>query len=362
MLGAGMIASSRWGILPGMAAVDSRARIVAICAPSRTHSQIVADDFGIPAVYTSLDEMLDRERLDAVVNITPIGAHFEGSRRILGSGAHLITEKPLASTVEQADELIEMARSRGLLIVCSPPRMIEPQRVRARELVAEGAIGTVAFARVRSSHAGPAWQAWPADPSWFYGADAGPLLDMGAYGIDEITGILGSAHRVSAVSGRLTAERIVHGGPLDGAVVPVLSDDNTLLTLDFGNGSFATVDASFSVRAARSPEIEIFGLDGTIALTNLRLEPDSIPVELYRVAGDGVGGAWEDARGAGFDEKQLRTPALGRASLVQHLVECLDLGETPVLSAEHARHTLEIMLAAQESARTGRTVDLTTRI
>jgi predicted dehydrogenase len=361
MLGAGMIASFAWGVLPGMHAVDPRARIVAIAAPTRTHSEPLAHEYGIPDVYDSLDAMLCAGGLDAILNLTPIPAHYETSKAILEAGLDLITEKPVSSTVQQADRLVELANAHGSVVVCSPPRMLEPQRRRARELVRAGAIGRVAFARVRSSHAGPAAQAWPADPSWFYAAGAGRLLDMGAYGIQEITGIFGPARRVTALSGRLAGERRAYGGAFDGVTIPVTVDDNALLLLDFGDSVFAVVDASFSVRAARSPALEIFGLEGSIALADLRADAAGVPVELYRVASDGIAGEWVDASGDGFAERQARVRAMGRAALVQHYVECALDGAENELTLDRARHTLEIMIAAQESAESGRAIELTTR-
>ena len=97
-----------------------------------------------------------------------------------------------------------------------------------------GAIGQPCFARVRSSHGGPAAGNWPLDPTWFYQEGSGPLLDMGVYGIHEITGILGPAKRVVAFSGITEQVRTVRGGPFKGKQIDVTADDNTLLMLDFG--------------------------------------------------------------------------------------------------------------------------------
>ncbi|PJJ55206.1 Gfo/Idh/MocA family protein [Compostimonas suwonensis] len=360
LLGAGMIASFDWGILPGFHHLQGAAELTAIAAPSDAHTGALAAEYGIPHVYRSVDEMLEADTVDAVVNITPIAAHAETSLKILSAGKHLISEKPLASTLAEADELIDTARAAGVMIVCSPPRMLEPARVRARELVRQGAIGTVAFARVRSSHAGPAWQAWPADPSWFYAADAGPLMDMGPYGIQEITGILGPARAVMAMSGRTSETRTVAGGPFAGSIVPVEADDNTLLLLDFGGGAFAMVDCTFNLRAATSPDVEIFGHAGTIVLGNDRVASEVPALQLYRVSDDGVNGEWRDATGPGYRRDVDRIRAVRRAILVQHLLDCLVSGAPPVLSAEHARHTLEIILAAKRSAATGRRVELAT--
>src|SRR2546430_2002749 len=86
----------------------------------------------------------------------------------------------------QAGELIEAADRGGLLIVCAPMDILKREWTQARRLIDAGAIGKVAFARVQSSHGGPAAYAWPADPAWFYAEGAGPLLDMGVYGLERV--------------------------------------------------------------------------------------------------------------------------------------------------------------------------------
>lgn len=351
-----MIATADVGVLPGLAVLGDRVEVVAIASRTRSRAEAVAREWRIPSVFSTVEDMLDGAALDAVVNLTPIPDHARTSLPVVRRGVHLVSEKPLATTMEDADEIIEAARRSGALIVCAPPTMLEPSRIRVRELLAGGEIGAVAFARVRSSHAGPAWRAWPADPSWFYREGSGPLLDMGVYGIQAITGILGPARSVSALAGRTLAERIVEGGPFDGTRIPVEVDDNVILLLDHGGARFSVVDATFNVRASRSPAIEIFGTHGVIAVHDD--DPGRPGVELYRAAGDGAGGAWEPATGAGFDRAQHRADSLGRGILVEHLLSCLETGRAPVLSAEHARHSLEVMLGAQESARTGRSVAL----
>src|SRR5262249_30750206 len=80
-------------------------------------------------------EMLARGDVDAVVNLTPIAAHFETSLRILAAGKHLVTEKPLASTLAQAGELIEAAGRGGLLIVCAPMDILKREWAQARRLI-----------------------------------------------------------------------------------------------------------------------------------------------------------------------------------------------------------------------------------
>ncbi|HEX4214364.1 MAG TPA: Gfo/Idh/MocA family oxidoreductase [Candidatus Dormibacteraeota bacterium] len=359
VLGAGMIASVQYGVLPNLGPIGDRVEVVAIADPVLERAQEVAQRFGIPRAVADLDHLLEAD-LDAVLNLTPIPFHGDTSRRILESGRHLAMEKPIATTIEDADAIVEVAQARGLTVVCSPPNMLFPDRAEARRLIAEGAIGQVCFARVRSSHGGPASGAWPMDPTWFYQQGSGPLFDMGVYGIHEITGILGPARRVVAFSGITEPVRTVRGGPFKGKKIEVTADDNTLLMLDFGASAYAVLDGTFNVNASRSPKIEVFGREGTLNINEPRGGSVQPPLEVYRLdALPGLRG-WV---APSLDEHRAATArisALQRAVLVDHLVDCVLDGVPPVLSAEHARHALEIMLKASESARSGKALDLET--
>ena len=251
VLGAGMIASHPGGVLPNLASIGSRVNVVAITSRTRSRAEEVAARFGIPRVRDTLTEMLADDDLDVVVNLTPGPAHSETNLEILEAGKHLISEKPLATNVPDADALIEIATDRRLLIVAAPPWMLDPRRVWGRDFIRRGAIGRVAFARSRSSHAGPAAMSWPADPSWAYGNGAGALFEMGVYGITEVTGILGPVKRVISMSGITETSRIGVGGLFDGRTIDVIADDNTLLLLDFGDATFAVVDATYNVHDSR---------------------------------------------------------------------------------------------------------------
>jgi len=355
ILGAGTIATAGYGILPNLGPIGDEIELVAIADPVLERAKQAADDFGFREAYSDLREMLDSAELDIVANLTPIFLHSETSRLIVERGKHLVSEKPLGATMEDADAIIEIAAANGATIVCAPPDMLFPPYMEARRLLDEDTIGKVAFARVRSSHAGPGGGpgGWPLDPTWFYQKGSGPLLDMGVYGIHEITGLLGPAKRVSAFSGITEPIRTVRGGPFKGTEIEVTADDNSLFMLDFGGSTFAVVDGTFNVHAAKSPKLEIFGRRGA-----MNLYGDS-PLEVYRAdAAPGVDGwitpnywpALHDERG----------DKLQRAILVDHLVDCVRNGKHPVLSAEHARHALEIMLAVTTSAREGKVVELNT--
>lgn len=357
ILGTGGIATAPYGVLPNIHHYSSTISVEAVADVVHASARATAECFGIPRSYGSLEAMLDDGGLDAVVNLTPIPAHFATSRMILERGLHLVSEKPLGATMSEADELIELADRQGLTIVCAPPDMLHEPYEEAAALVRGGAIGKVAFARVRSSHAGPGGgtDGWASDPTWFYQEGSGPLLDMGVYGIHEITGILGPAKRVVAFAGITEATRVVRGtGPFAGLEIPVTAPDNALFLLDFGESTFAVVDGTFNVHAAKSPKVELFGRRGVLNI----YRPDGPELELYATdVAPGVDG-WVSPTSP--LATNVRRTLYGRALMVGHLADCVLNGTKPVLSAEHARHALEIMLGVATSAAEGRAVELTT--
>lgn len=356
-----MIATIEPGFLPGLARMRDRAEVVAITSRTRARAEAVARDWGIPAVFGSVAEMLSGPDLDAVLNLTPIDAHYETSMQVLAAGKHLVTEKPIASTLAEADDICALAERQGVHVLAAPADMLRQEWGQARRLIADGAVGQVAFARLQSSHGGPAAMAWPTDPSWFYAKGAGPLLDMGVYGIDRITGLLGPALRVAAMSGLTAPVRRARGGPYDGREIPVTEDDSTLLLIDFGGARFAMIDATFNVVASRTPQLELFGTAGTLIVGRPGAAADGVlSMELFRLdAAPGLSG-WITPQPMDAVPRPDLAVTLARAVLVDHLVDCLEHGVRPVTAADRARHTLEIMLAAQTAAREGRTVPLTT--
>lgn len=356
VLGAGGIATASYGVLPNIQKYADAVRVEAIADPVIDRANDVAAQYGIPRAHSTLTDMIAGGGIDAVVNLTPIPLHYDTSREILDADLHLVTEKPIATTLEQADELIRRATEKRLLIVCAPPDMLHEPYAKAAELVRNGQIGRVAFARVHSSHTGPGGgpNGWGSDPTWFYQEGSGPLLDMGVYGIHEITGILGPAKRVVAFSGITDELRIVRGGPAAGLEIPVGIADNNLFMLDFGDSMFAVIDGTYNLHAHAGPKVELFGREGVLNI----LQPGREHVELYKTdLAPGVDGWISPSRPLATQHSREH---YGRALLVGHLAECLRTGKRPVLSAEHARHALDIMLAVDVSARESRVVDLTT--
>jgi predicted dehydrogenase len=350
VIGCGMIAEESY--VPGIVQME-KANLVAVCDSSAGRAELLRNMFDVPRSYTSLDTMLAEEEFDLLVNLTPIQAHYAINLKALQADKHVFSEKTFAQTVQEATELIQTAKAKGVKLGAAAATMLSDVNQKIKRMIEEGAIGKVAFAKVISSNGGPAYEPiWPADPTWFYKKGAGPVRDMGVYGLHTITGILGPAKQVTAFSGLSDPVRYVRGGPFKGKCIDVEEDDVTLFMLDFGDATFATVDASFCVRATKAPSLvsmEIYGSDGTIvgsvweAKNPLSVWRDEVKL--------GVRG-WTDVETA---PEPWELP-----SGVEHLVDCIMEDREPIPSGEHARHVLEIINKGLVAARTGQTQKLET--
>jgi predicted dehydrogenase len=345
LLGCGDVAQRDY--LPEAHRLVGRAEFVDVCGRSAERARDVASQYGIPAWYDDCERMLAESDADAVVNLTPIQLHAETTLAALRAGKHVYSEKPAATSLDEARRLRDEASNRGLTLVCAPCVLLFPQVRFARELVESGKIGPVHAALGRGYGGVPPWGGYPSDPSPFFARGGGPLADMGVYPLHAITGIMGSAKRVSAFASRVQDSFVIGDGPLAGKRVPIEVEDNWHLMLDFGDGRIASVTANNVARDSRAPQMELFGLAGTVAVDLLDV---SAPVETLL-----SGESWQQEviphqRAAGPDH------LLG----VEHLVECISSGAQPIPSIDHAIHVIEIMEGAAESARSGRAVDVQT--
>lgn len=345
LIGCGDVAQRDY--LPEMHRLDGRAEIVAVCGRTSGRAREVASRYGIPAWYDDLDRMLAESGADAAINLTPIQAHTETTLAALRAGMHVYSEKPVATSLTDAERIRDEASHRSLTLVCAPSVLLFPQVRYAREIVASGKIGKVHAALGRGYGGVPPWSGYPSDPSPFFAVGGGPLADMGVYPLHAITGILGPARRVSAFAAQAQRDFVVEDGPFAGKRVPIEAPDNWHLMLDFGDGRLASVTANNVAHASRAPQMELFGLGETVSVDLLDV---SAPVETYLPSEGWSSQVMPHERAAGPDH------LLG----VEHLVDCLTTGARPLPSIEHAVHVIEIMDAAAASAAEGRVVDLST--
>jgi len=273
-------------------------------------------------------ELIDRDDVDVVLVLTSMNEHGPLAAQALAAGKHVLVEKPMATSLDEAQRLVELAGQGPGVLVCAPHILLSPTFRAVHEAVRGGTVGQLLTARARYGWAGPWWG------EWFYQAGGGSLFDLGIYNITSLCGLFGPARRVTALVGVAVPERTVDGHP-----VRVQADDNAQVLLDFGDSRFAAVTTGFTMQKYRSPAIEVYGSEGTIQLLGDDWAPEGW--ELWRN---------EEASWRVFPESD---PYWQWTEGLRHLVDCIETGRPPITRPEHAFHALEIVLAAQAAGRDG---------
>jgi predicted dehydrogenase len=343
VIGVGDVAERDY--LPEAHRIADVAEIVAVAGQSEERARRAAQAYGVPVWVTGFEALLEVDEVDAIVNLTPLPVHAEINAAALRAGKHVYSEKPLAETPAEARALRDAAAAAGLVLIAAPSVLLFPQVRRARAIVEDGELGPIHSASAFVSGGVPPWPGYASDPSPYFAAGWGPLLDTGVYPLHALTGLLGPVIRVVAASARTRDEFTVADGPAAGRRVPVESDDNWHLIVQFRGGALASIGANFSAAAGGRPECQLFGERATLGFSLLDV---GAPVQRD------AGGGWNDEMVI-HDREGGPDHILG----VRHLAECV-LGRTrPVLTADHAVHVIDVLDAAQLSARDGCAVDVT---
>jgi len=361
VVGAGSIAVR--GILPHLALPDvqDRVRLQAVCDPVAGRAEAAAERFGVAHSFVEYEALLDQGEVDAVSLASPIGLHYQQGKQALEAGKHVHFNKTMTTTVAEADELIELARSKGLRIVASPGEMLRPHNQKIKQLISEGAVGTLAWAACGAAFGTYHEQesvrqgADPLsniDPSWYFRKPGGgPLYDMTVYALHGLTGVMGAARRVTAMSGTRITQREFRG-----KLVACDADDNTLMVLDFGNHVFAFVYGAAAGRVTSGFDGSYFGTEGSIVGMKLNDAPFDFPGRELAESNRG-GRQWllphvvGDHRGLG--EEHVYED-------VMQLVDWVREGKPSIVTAEHARHVVDIIESAYRASETGQTQALRT--
>lgn len=139
IIGTGLIAGKKH--IPAFLKHRGKVTLVALCDLNVPAAQKVAEQFGIPRVYGDVAEMLAKERPDLVDICTPPQTHARLAVDVMKNGCHVLIEKPMALTVEDCDAIVNASRGYGVKVCVGHSDLFYPPFIKAREMVARGAIG-----------------------------------------------------------------------------------------------------------------------------------------------------------------------------------------------------------------------------
>ena len=364
VVGAGTI--SQRGILPHLSQDDVQDRVVlqAVCDPVPGRAEASAERFGIAHTFTDYEELLADGNVDAVTIASPIGLHYEQGKQALEAGKHIHFNKTMTTTVAEADELIDLANRNNLRIVASPGEVLRPQVQAVKRAIAEGKIGVptwaIAGASLGTYHLDEPERQGDSpvstiDPSWYFRKPGGgPLYDVTVYALHGMTTVLGPAKRVTALSDVRIPER-----EFNGKRVPTDADDNTGILIDFGDGLFAMAYGAAAGGLNWWFTGKYFGTGGMIDGYTVNGEPLDYPEKhLSDEAGGGVPGAQVTLPHVVGPHRNIQEQHVFED--IMQLVDWIREDTPTPVTAERARHVVEIIEAAYIASETGQTQQLKT--
>jgi len=331
--------------------VQDRVRLAAVCDPVPGRAAEAAKKYGVAAHYETYEELLGDPNVEAVTLCSPIGLHYAQGMAAIAAGKHVHFNKTITTRVDEADRLIARAKEKGMRIVASPGQMLFPHNRRIRKRILEGALGRLSWAITGTSAGSGTYHLneefrtgndilTTVDPSWYFQRPGGgPQYDVTVYCLHNLTGILGPARRVTAMSGIALPQREYRGRKITCDM-----DDSTFLLLDFGETVVAFVFASVAGQIGSGFQPNIYGTQAAIIGTSLGSEdlkrPDEFPPHVV--------GPHKTLREFHVFEDMMQ------------LADWIRNGTPSIASAEHARHVIDIIESGYRAAETGQAQELRT--
>ena len=351
VIGCGDVAHRRY--LPALEAAGEAVALVALCDAQadavKATAEVVRSWAPDVAEHTSVAGMLAAGGVDAVFNLTPAPLHASVSQASLEAGIHVYSEKPIAGTLAEADRLIQTAADQSVLLLCAPGTAAMRRFAWVREIAASGQYGALTLGVAQYPDPGPAaWREYTGDPAPFYGPDVGPLRDHGVYRLHELTSVMGPVRRVQAMGAIGVPERVAKSVGRHGATVTVTAPDHVLVHLEFVSGALGQLLSSFGALATRGPWLELHFERATLSFDGNQYDKDST-ASLYVDDSSSAPDGWTHDVGIPPPGEPLAVVETG----VAHFLACLRGEEQPILTAEHARHVLDIILKTYASIDDG---------
>jgi predicted dehydrogenase len=301
-------------------------QFVACADVEPANAERLAAAYGLTALST--DALVNDRDVDVVLCLTPPDSHADVGLQAIAAGKHFYTEKPLATSVEDARRVLDAATAAGVLVGCAPDTFLGAGIQTLRAAIESGAIGSPALAEVRLL-AGPP-ERWHPAPAFLYADLAGPLLDLGPYAVATAVELFGPVRRVTALATQPRGEGVIAAGPRAGKPFPIREPTRVQAVAEHDGGVLSTLTTSFDADGPARHGVEVHGSGGAL----LGGDPNGFdgPVVLLRGGQPDeqleLVSEWRDnARGLGLDDlcRAVRdgTPQRASGALGLHVVETL---------------------------------------
>ena len=316
------------GLIPG-------ARLVAVSDANLSRAQEVGIRFKIPH-YENFNDMLRREDIDVVSILTPSGLHANHVLAVAEFKKHIVVEKPLALSLDDADRMKEACRNQNIELFIVKQNRFNVPIVRLRQELESGRFGKLVMGTVRVR-----WcrdQAYYDQDDWrgTWSLDGGVFVNQASHHIDLLQWMMGDVESVCAKAGTY--------------LVDIETEDTGVALLKFKNGALGIIEATTACRPK--------DLEGSLSILG-----ENGSVEIGGFAANEIR-HWNFRPATSKDQNVIQNYSVnppdaygyGHKAFLNYVVECLSQGKKNYLNAEEGRKSLELIMAIYESVESKKEV------
>ncbi|MFA5889806.1 MAG: Gfo/Idh/MocA family oxidoreductase [Actinomycetota bacterium] len=326
--------------------LGDKAKLVAVCDSDEEKVANLAEQLGTLAI-TDYAALLARADIDAIDVCVPHHLHRRFAVEAARAGKHILLEKPIATSIEDADAIISAAAEAGVTLMVAENHLFLPANRKVKEIIDSGEIGRVFLVRayegaISELTVNPNPEDWRTLPN-----NEGVLLDMAVHKFAMLRWMLGDIASVFAVKEKLVVTDLAPN-----------YDDTALVTVKFASGAVGEIVVTSGVAGGETNSLEVYGTDGTI------LENHMWPRPVMYMSRKTSKSTWIWVYPVKWRRPKLEHgpfPQYYEISFreeVEHFVDCVLQGKIPDMTGEDARESIRVAIAASESAARKQFVDV----
>ena len=335
LVGCGRIAK-RHSELLGLNQIKG-ATLAAVCDINEEKANAIGHRFEVP-YYTDMDEMMQKEPVDVVSVLTPSGLHAEQVVNLAKFQKHIVVEKPMALTLEDADAMIHACAHHNIKLFVIKQNRFNVPVVKLREALDAGRFGQLVLGTVRVR-----WcrtQAYYDQDQWrgTWAYDGGVLTNQASHHIDMLEWMMGEVDSVFAKSAT--------------ALVDIETEDTAVVLLRFRNGALGVIEATTATRPKDlEGSISILGEQGSVEIGGFAVNQ----MKVWQFSEPQPG---DDEVMERYSVNPPNVYGFGHQAYYEHLVDCINNHKQQMVDGLEGRKSLELISAIYESIETGKEVSL----
>lgn len=317
---------------------SSLVKIVGLCDIIHERALGQNKQYNVGAItFSSIEDLLKGVDFDLMLTLTDMQMHGALNRKALMAGKNVWSEKPLANTYEEGRQLVDLAKTKNIRIWGAPAVVTSPQFEFMSKTIQSGKLGKLASAHGQYGHTGPTWS------SFFYEPLGGSMPDLGVYNMATLTGLLGPAKSVMAMTSIVNKNREIDNK----GIIEVKEEDNAHILLEHQNGIISHIMCGFNyfdpfgheAKNQTLHSIQIFGDKGNMRLIGYDWEPKSVVLDT----------SWTNPPETHVTDDQGYQWQEGATKIATSLSTNIE----PKIHVLHSLHVLEIIEAARKSSKEG---------